>query len=61
MEMDVSFREGKEGGKTGLAIYAWDGANLKICREKETHNRPTGFTTKPGDNRFLMVLKREAP
>jgi uncharacterized protein (TIGR03067 family) len=61
MEMDLEFREGKEEGKTGLAIYAWDGANLKFCGADSKEKRPTGFTTKPGDDRILLVLKRKDP
>jgi RNA polymerase sigma factor (sigma-70 family) len=61
MEMDLKFREGKERGKTGLAIYAWDGANLKFCGADSKEKRPTGFTTMPGDDRILLILKRQGP
>lgn len=61
MEIDLKFQEGKNKGDTEPAIYAWDGANLKLCREKERHERPTGFTTKPNDHRFLLIFKRAAP
>jgi uncharacterized protein (TIGR03067 family) len=60
-EIDLQFQEGKHEGKTDLAIYAWDGANLKLCWVREGEKRPTDFTTKPGDHRVLMVLKRQGP
>ncbi len=60
-EIDLQFREGKHEGKTDLAIYTWDGANLKLCWVREGEKRPTDFTTKPGDHRVLMVLKRQDP
>jgi RNA polymerase sigma factor (sigma-70 family) len=61
MEMDIAFQEGKMAGKTGLAIYAWDGVNLKFCGREDRHGRPTDFTTTPGDERLLLLLKRQSP
>jgi RNA polymerase sigma-70 factor (ECF subfamily) len=61
LQIDLHFREGKHEGQTDLAIYAWDGANLKLCWVKEGSQRPTDFTTKPGDDRVLLVLKRQDP
>jgi uncharacterized protein (TIGR03067 family) len=61
MEIDLKFQEGKNKGETEPAIYAWDGANLKICRDKETHERPTAFATKPGDHRFVLIFIRDGP
>jgi uncharacterized protein (TIGR03067 family) len=58
-EFDVTFQDGKNAGKTYLAIYTWDGANLKFCMAKQGHPRPTDFTTTPGDNRVLVVVKRQ--
>ena len=49
------------GGKTDLAIYAWDGANLKLCWVKDGDKHPTDFATKPGDKRVLLILKRQDP
>ena len=60
-ELDLQFQEGKHEGKTDLAIYGWDGASLKVCWVKEGARRPTDFTTKPGDDRVLLVLKRQEP
>jgi RNA polymerase sigma factor (sigma-70 family) len=61
MEIDLTVQEGKNEGKTHLAIYAWDGANVKFCMVKEGHPRPTDFTTRPGDNRVLVVMGRQDP
>jgi uncharacterized protein (TIGR03067 family) len=61
MEIDLTVQEGKNEGKTHLAIYAWDGANVKFCMAKEGHPRPTDFTTRPGDNRVLVVMGRQDP
>lgn len=60
-EIDLTVQGGRNDGKAHLAIYAWDGANLKFCTVKEGHPRPTDFTTKPGDGRFLVVMKRQNP
>lgn len=60
-QIDLKVQGGTNDGKAHLAIYAWDGANLKFCMVKEGHPRPTDFTTKPGDNRFLLVMKRQEP
>jgi RNA polymerase sigma-70 factor (ECF subfamily) len=61
MAMDITFEEGKMKGKTGRAIYAWDGELLKFCGAIEPKERPTDFTTQAGDDRLLVVLKRQNP
>jgi RNA polymerase sigma factor (sigma-70 family) len=61
MEIDLTVLEGKNEGTTHLAIYAWDGANVKFCMVREGHPRPTDFTTKSGDNRVLVIMKRQDP
>jgi RNA polymerase sigma factor (sigma-70 family) len=60
-EIDLTVQGGRNDGKAYLAIFAWDGANLKFCMVKGGHPRPTDFTTRPGDDRFLMVMKRQDP
>lgn len=60
-EIDMTVQGGRNDGKAHRAIYTWDGANLKLCMVKEGHPRPTDFTTKPGDNRVLVVMKRKDP
>jgi RNA polymerase sigma factor (sigma-70 family) len=61
MEIDLTVQEGKNEGKTHLAIYAWDGANVKFCMVRDGQPRPTGFTTRPGDDRVLVVMGRQDP
>ena len=61
MKIDFQFLEGKHEGKTDFAIYAWDGANLKLCWSGGGDKHPTDFATKPDDNRVLLVLKRQEP
>jgi RNA polymerase sigma factor (sigma-70 family) len=60
-EIDLTVQEGKNEGKSHVAIYTWDGANVKFCMVKEGHPRPTDFTTRPGDNRMLVVMQRQNP
>jgi RNA polymerase sigma factor (sigma-70 family) len=60
MKFDVEFQEGKHKGTTNLAIYAWDGAALKLCWVRDGDKHPTDFGTKPGDNRALLILNRQA-
>jgi RNA polymerase sigma factor (sigma-70 family) len=60
-EIDLQIQDGKDAGKTGLGIYAWDGATLKLCLgDLESGTRPADFTTRP-DERVLVVLKRQNP
>ena len=61
IEMDIKFEDGKMKGKTGLAIYAFDGANLKFCGVEDLYERPRDFSSAPGDSRTLLVLKRAKP
>ena len=58
MVIDFQFKEGTKKGKTDLAIFAWDGAKLKLCWVRDGDKPPADFTTKPGDNRALVVLNR---
>jgi RNA polymerase sigma factor (sigma-70 family) len=60
-EIDFQFQEGPRKGKTDLAIYAWDGANLKLCWVRDGDKHPTDFATNPGNKRVLLILKRQAP
>jgi uncharacterized protein (TIGR03067 family) len=60
-EIDLQVREGKNEGKTGLGIYAWDGEDLKLCLgDLDGGTRPTDLTAMP-ENRVLIVLKRQGP
>jgi uncharacterized protein (TIGR03067 family) len=40
-------------------IYEFDGDRLRICMGSGGDPRPTGFKTKPGDDRTLMLLRRQ--
>lgn len=60
-KIDFQFQEGRHAGKTDLAIYAWDGADLKLCWVREGDKYPTDFATKPGDERVLLTLKKQDP
>jgi uncharacterized protein (TIGR03067 family) len=60
-EIDFQFQEGKRDGQTDLAIYTWDGTNLKICLVREGEERPTDFTTKPGEKRVVAIMRRQEP
>jgi RNA polymerase sigma factor (sigma-70 family) len=60
-EIDLQIRKGKNEGKTGLGIYAWDGEDLKLCLGGlGGGTRPKDFTTMPEDC-ILIVLKRQRP
>jgi uncharacterized protein (TIGR03067 family) len=56
-QMDVTF---SKGGKeeTHKAIYEFEKGTLKICGAETGDARPKEFTTKEGDKRLLMVLRR---
>src|SRR5262245_38330406 len=61
MEMDIQFQDGKLEGRNVLAIYAWAGEKLMVCATPEPNGRPKDFTTTVGDERILIVLKRQDP
>jgi uncharacterized protein (TIGR03067 family) len=47
----------KDVGEGSVGIYVLDGDNLKLCMDPK--ERPKDFTTKQGQARTLVVLKRE--
>jgi hypothetical protein len=57
--MDYQMTEGVTKGKTQLGIYELDGDTFRSCFSAPGAERPTEFTTKPGDQRTLTVWKRE--
>ena len=57
--IDYQMSEGFTKGKTQLGIYEVDGDTFKSCFGKPCAERPTAFTSKPGDGRTLSVWKRE--
>ncbi len=50
---------GADAGKTFLAIYSLEGDRFTFCAADEGQERPTEFTTRPGQ--VLRVSQREAP
>ena len=59
--IDYQMTGGFTKGKTQLGIYELDGDTFKSCFGKPGAERPTDFTTKPGDGRTFSVWKREKP
>lgn len=59
--IDVTFGEGEERGRTMLGIYELEGDTYRVCMALSGKTRPTEFTTKPGSDQMLEVLKREKP
>ena len=57
--IDYQMTDGFTKGKTQLGIYEVDGDTFKSCFGKPGTERPTEFTSKPGDGRTLSVWKRE--
>ena len=63
--IDYEMTEGFTKGKKQLGIYELDGDTFKSCFAGPGAERPTEFSSKPGDRRTLSVWKRvketEAP
>ena len=59
--IDYQMTDGLTKGKKQLGIYEVDGDTFKSCFGKPDAERPTDFTSKPGDGRTLSVWKREKP
>ncbi len=55
-EMDITFEEGPQKGRTLLAIYSLEGDVLRICGGDR---RPAEFTSKPNSEVALMVFRRQ--
>ena len=50
--------DGFTKGKKQLGIYEVDGDSFKSCFDKPGAERPTDFTSQPGDGRTLSAWKR---
>ncbi len=59
--IDYQMTDGFTKGKKQLGIYEVDGDTFKSCFGKPEAERPTDFTSKPGDGRTLSVWKRAKP
>lgn len=57
--IDYEMIEGFTKGKKQLGIYELDGDTFKSCFGKPDAERPTDFSSKPGDGRTVSVWKRE--
>ena len=59
--IDYQMTGGFTKGKKQLGIYEVEGDSFKACFGKPGAERPTDFTSKPGDGRTLSVWRREKP
>ena len=57
--IDYDMTEGTNKGKKQLGIYELDGDTFKACFGAPEADRPTDFTSKPGEQRTLTVWKRQ--
>jgi uncharacterized protein (TIGR03067 family) len=58
-QIDVTFTDGEEKGKTMLGIYELDGDTYKACMAAPGKGkRPTAFESKPESGHILEILKR---
>jgi uncharacterized protein (TIGR03067 family) len=58
-EIDVTFDDGPDKGKTVHGIYELDGDTYRVCIGLPGKSRPTAFESKPGTGHVLEVLTRE--
>lgn len=59
--IDYQMTGGFTKGQRQLGIYEVEGDTFKACFGKPGAERPTDFTSKPGDGRTLSVWKRDKP
>jgi len=57
--IDYDMTDGPNKGKKQLGIYELDGDTFKACFGAPGADRPTDFTSKPGEHRTLSVWKRQ--
>jgi len=57
-EIDSTYTDGREKGKTVKGIYKIDGKTITYCWAAPEKDRPTAFATKTDDGSTLMVLER---
>ena len=56
--IDYQMIDGPTKGQKHLGIYELEGDTVKFCFGSPGSERPTDFTSKPGDGRTLSVWKR---
>jgi RNA polymerase sigma-70 factor (ECF subfamily) len=56
--IDLISLDGPDKLQTVAAIYALSKGQLRICQFRAGSRRPTDFTTRPGDDRVVIVLER---
>jgi len=59
--MDYQMTDGLTKGKEQLGIYEVEGDTFRSSFGKPGAERPTDFTSKPGDGRTVSVWKRNKP
>jgi uncharacterized protein (TIGR03067 family) len=59
--IDYQMTDGPTRGKTQLGIYEVDGGTFRSCFASPGAERPTDFSSKPGDGRTVSIWKREKP
>ena len=57
--IDYDVTDGPTKGKKHLGIYELNGDTVKFCFGAPEAERPTDFTSKPGERRTLSVWKRD--
>jgi uncharacterized protein (TIGR03067 family) len=60
-QIDITFTDGPEKGKTALGIYELEGDTYTVCVALTGKARPKEFTSKTGTGYVLEVLKRVKP
>ena len=57
-EIDVTFTEGPEKGKTVKGIYEVDDETYKVCMSEDEKDRPKKLESKEGSGHVLEILKK---
>jgi uncharacterized protein (TIGR03067 family) len=57
--IDYKATDGPTKGKTHLGIYEIDGNTIRYCFAAPDAERPSDFTSKPGERHTLSVWKRK--
>ncbi len=60
-QMDIKGVDGRNAGKTILAIYELSGDELKVCYDLSGKSHPNEFKTSPSSKLFLVTYQRIKP